>query len=70
MFGQQLMKGFLADVHCPVGAPREAFVKFTRAEAGGLGGVGLWRPAELGFRPSYESEAMKIYLTGGYVQRK
>jgi nitrate reductase alpha subunit len=70
MFGQQLMKGFLADVHCPVGAPREAFVKFERAEAGGLGGAGLWRPAALGFRPTYESEAMKTYLAGGYVNRK
>ena len=70
MFGQQLMKGFLADVHCPVGAPREAFVKFERAEAGGMGGQGLWRPAALGFRPTYESDAMKIYLAGGYVQRK
>lgn len=70
MFGQQLMKGFLADVHCPVGAPREAFVKFERAEAGGLGGQGVWRPAALGFRPTYENEAMKTYLAGGFVQRK
>lgn len=68
MFGQGLMKGFLADVHCPVGAPREAFVKFEKAEDGGLNGVGLWRPAALGFRPTYESDAMKIYLAGGFVQ--
>jgi nitrate reductase / nitrite oxidoreductase, alpha subunit len=67
MFGQTLMKGFLADVHCPVGAPREAFVKLTRAEDGALGGKGLWRPAALGFRPSYESDAMKRYLAGSFV---
>jgi len=66
-FGQTMMKGFLADVHCPVGAPREAFVKLTKAEAGGLGGQGLWRPAALGFRPTYESEGMKTYLKGGFV---
>lgn len=69
MFGQALMKGFLPDVHCPVGAPREAFVKFTRAEDGGLGGTGLWRPAALGFRPTYENEQMRNYLAGAYVGR-
>ncbi len=70
MFGQVLMKGFLADVHCPVGAPREAFVKFTKAEAGGIGGAGVWRPAALGLRPTYENEAMKLYLKGDYSQVK
>jgi nitrate reductase alpha subunit len=69
MFGQQLMKGFLADVHCPVGAPREAFVKFVKTEDGAIGGHGLWRPAELGLRPTYESESMKIYLAGGFTRR-
>lgn len=69
MFGQGMMKGFLADVHCPVGAPREAYVRFVRAEAGGEGGVGLWRPAALGIRPTYESTAMKTYLAGGFAGR-
>ena len=67
MFGQSLMKGFLADVHCPVGAPREAFVKLTKAELGGMSGAGLWRPAALGFRPTYESDAMKTYLKGRFI---
>jgi nitrate reductase alpha subunit len=65
-FGQGLGKGFLPDVHCPTGAPREAFVKISRAEPGGLDGKGLWRPAALGLRPRYESDAMKRYLAGGY----
>lgn len=69
MFGQVLNKGFLPDIHCPVGAPREAFVKFTKAEQGGFGG-GLWRPAALGFRPTYESDAMKTYLSGGFFTVK
>ncbi|MBI1948973.1 MAG: molybdopterin-dependent oxidoreductase [Deltaproteobacteria bacterium] len=69
MFGQGLMKGFLPDVHCPVGAPREAFVKLVKAEDGGLGGTGLWRPAALGFRPTYESAPMKMYLAGQFVRR-
>jgi nitrate reductase alpha subunit len=67
--GQGIGKGFLPDVHCPTGAPREAIVKITRAEAGGIGGEGLWRPAEQGLRPGYESEAMKTYLRGDFVSR-
>jgi nitrate reductase alpha subunit len=65
-FGQAIGRGFLPDVHCPTGAPREAFVKITRAEPGGLGATGLWRPAALGIRPRYESPAMKRYLAGGF----
>jgi nitrate reductase alpha subunit len=67
MFGQALGKGFLPDVHCPTGAPRESIVKITRAEAGGLGGQGLWRPAERGLRPGYERESMQLYLQGGFA---
>ena len=67
LFGQVIGKGFLPDVHCPTGAPREAIVKITKAEPGGLDGHGLWRPAELGIRPSYESEAMQQYLVGAFI---
>jgi nitrate reductase / nitrite oxidoreductase, alpha subunit len=67
MFGQELMKGFLPDVHCPVGAPREAFVKLTKAEHGSIDKTGLWRPAALGLRPSYESPGMLRYLQGKFV---
>jgi len=67
-YGHGMEKGFAADIHCPVGAPREAFVKVTKAEAGGLGGVGKWRPAEKGFRPTYESAAMKSYLKGRFLK--
>lgn len=66
MFGQGIGKGFLPDVHCPTGAPREAIVKITRAEPGGTGGQGLWRPAAKGFRPRYESPAMRRYLAGEF----
>jgi len=67
MFGQEIGKGFLPDVHCPTGAPRESIVKITKAEAGGIGGTGLWRPAALGLRPRYENDAMQRYLAGGYL---
>jgi nitrate reductase alpha subunit len=68
LLGQGIGKGFLPDVHCPTGAPRESIVKITRAEAGGIGGKGLWRPAALGLRPHYESDAMKRYLAGDFVE--
>jgi nitrate reductase alpha subunit len=65
-FGQLIGKGFEPDVHCVCGAPKESIVKVTKAEAGGIGGEGLWRPASLGYRPTYENDAMKRYLEGGY----
>jgi nitrate reductase alpha subunit len=64
--GQIIKKGFAPDVHCPNGAPRDSFVKFTKAEDGGMAGHKLWRPARLGLRPTYESEAMKKFITGGF----
>jgi nitrate reductase alpha subunit len=67
LFGQAIGKGFLPDVHCPTGAPRESIVKITKAEPGGLEGKGLWRPAALGVRPSYETDEMKRYLAGGFL---
>jgi len=69
-FGQEIGKGFAADIHCPTGAPRESFVRITRAEAGGMNGKGLWRPAELGLRPTYETDAMKRFLEGKYIKEK
>jgi nitrate reductase alpha subunit len=68
LFGQVMGKGFLPDSHCPTGAPREAFVKITRAEAGGLGGEGQWRPLSEGLRQGAESEAFQRYLAGGLIR--
>lgn len=70
LMGHAMGQGFLPDSHCPTGAPREAIVKITRAEPGGLGGQGLWRPAELGLRPGYESDAMKKFLNGEFITTK
>jgi len=41
-------------------------VKATKAENGGVEQA-LWRPAQLGFRPGYESESMKKFLKGGFL---
>ena len=65
-FGQAIGKGFLPDVHCPTGAPREAIVKITRVEPGGIDRNGDWRPVTLGIRPRNESAAMQKYLKGGF----
>ncbi|MBI4519061.1 MAG: molybdopterin-dependent oxidoreductase [Deltaproteobacteria bacterium] len=67
VYGQTIGIGYAPDIHSVVGAPREAFVKITKAEPGGESGKGLWRPAALGLRPTYESAAMKTYLKGGFV---
>ena len=66
LFGQVMKQGFVPDVHCPVGAPRESMVRITKSEDGGLGGKGLWRAAQLGLRPGYETEDLKTYIRGGF----
>ena len=65
-FGQVIGKGFAADVHCTTGAPKESFVKVSKAEHGGIKQP-LWRPAYLGFRPGYENKAMKGFLEGAFI---
>ena len=70
MFGQAMGKGFAADIHCPTGAPRESFIKITKAEPGGIGNEPLWRPTKLGIRPRNESDAMKRYLAGDFINKK
>ncbi len=52
-----------------VGAPKECFVKLEKAEDGGADSKGLWFPAKEGLRPTYESDLMKRYLTGGFYQK-
>lgn len=65
--GQTIKTGFAPDVNCPNGAPRESFVKFTKAEDGGFGGEKMWRPARLKLRPTYEGPLMKKFMKGGFV---
>lgn len=68
--GQSIGQGFEPDVHCTNGAPRESFIRITRAEAGGLDGNGTWRPTARGLTPGNESDAMKRYLSGAYTKLK
>jgi nitrate reductase alpha subunit len=69
-FGHVIGTGFEADVHSPSGAPKEAYAKVVKAEDGGLGGNGLWRPLTLGLRPHRPSPALTSYLAGSYVKKK
>jgi len=69
LYGQQIGKGFMLDVHSPTGAPRESFVKVEFAENGGIAPNRIWRPAELKIRPTYEDEKFKTYLAGGYLKK-
>jgi len=68
-FGQGIGKGFEIDVHGATGNPREAFVKISLAEKGGIGGNGLWEGAENGMRPTYEDEDFKKFLKGNFVKK-
>lgn len=68
LMGQKVTQGFVPDVHCPTGAPRESMVRFVKAEEGGLEGKGLWLPAQLGYRPTYESAALNRFIKGDFVK--
>ncbi|ROR32414.1 molybdopterin-containing oxidoreductase family protein [Inmirania thermothiophila] len=67
LMGQVIGKGFAPDVHCANGAPRESFVKITKAEDGGINGQKLWRVARLGLRPGYETPTILRYLKGQFI---
>jgi nitrate reductase alpha subunit len=69
-YGRRIGKGFELDVYCADGAPKESFVKFTKAEEGGETGTGVWHPAQQGFRPGSENAAMKRFLAGGYIDEQ
>jgi nitrate reductase alpha subunit len=68
--GQVVSRGFALDVHGAIGAPKESYVRIRRAEPGGEDGKGLWAPAAVGFRPRFESAALRRYLTGQFITLK
>lgn len=56
-----------ADNHAINTVPKETLVRVTKAEDGGLGGMGLWEPGQRGMTPDAENEFMKKYLSGDCV---
>ncbi len=69
LMGQVLGKGFAVDVHGAIGAPREAMGRITKAEDGGVGGKGLWRPLAIGLRPMNAGPALRKYLAAAFVTK-
>jgi nitrate reductase alpha subunit len=65
-----LMFGGEADNHAVNTVPKETLIRITKAEAGGLGGKGKWKPATTGFTPGNESVFMQAYLEGDYANLK
>ncbi|MFQ5898484.1 MAG: molybdopterin-dependent oxidoreductase [Candidatus Methylomirabilia bacterium] len=53
-----------ADNHALNTVPKETLVRIAKAEDGGLGGRGIWKPATTGFTPDNENEFMRRYLAG------
>ena len=60
--------GFLfgADVdnHAINTVPKETLVRITKAEDGGLGGIGAWKPAISGYGPASKTSHNLKYLMG------
>lgn len=66
--GMQFIFGGEADNHAINTVPKETLVRITKAEDGGLGAKGVWKPGAIGRSPGGEDETMKKYLDGGFVE--
>ncbi len=55
-----------ADNHAINTVPKECLVRIVKAEDGGPGGRGVWKPATEGMSPGAEDDRMKRYLQGEY----
>jgi len=62
------MFGGEADNHAINTVPKETLVRVTLAEAGGIGGKGLWKPGTTGRTPGKEDEFMQRYLKGELIR--
>ena len=62
--------GFDVDNHAINTVPKETLVRITKAEDGGMGGVGIWKPAQSGYSPTSKTPQNDQYLAGGYVKVK
>ncbi len=57
-----------ADNHAINTVPKETLVRISKAEDGGLGAKGIWKPATTGFTPDNENDFMRRYLAGNLVK--
>jgi len=67
IYGQKIGEGYAPDIHSPNTCPKETLVRIIKAEDGGLGGKGIWKPATTGLTPGNENANMMNYLSGGFV---
>lgn len=67
--GQGISQGQGNDAYGVNTPYKEALVKITKAEDGGMGGKGAWAPTLTGFTPGNESQTMKNYIDGGFIKR-
>ena len=65
--GQEIGEGYETDVHAPNTCPKETLIKISKAEDGGEGGKGIWKPTGSGFAPGNEGDAMQAYLAGKFI---
>src|SRR3974377_271195 len=56
-----------ADNHAVNTVPKECLISVTKAEDGGLGGKGPWKPGTSGMSPDAEDEGMNAYFAGGFL---
>jgi nitrate reductase alpha subunit len=68
--GMGFIFGFDVDNHAINTVPKETLVRITLAEAGGLGGEGIWSGATTGKSPGAETRFMQDYLAGRLVTIK
>jgi nitrate reductase alpha subunit len=59
-----LMFGGEADNHAINTVPKETLVRITKAEDGGLNGVGAWEPGTTGEGPEEGSDSYAQYVAG------
>ena len=62
--GMGFVFGFDVDNHAVNTVPKETLVRVTKAEDGGIGGRGAWKPGTTGFGPVGGSPENQLYLSG------
>jgi nitrate reductase alpha subunit len=66
--GMAFVFGADVDNHAINTVPKETLVRITKAEEGGIGGKGKWKPAESAYAPASVSPANLQYLIGEFVR--
>jgi nitrate reductase alpha subunit len=60
--------GFDVDNHAINTVPKETLIRITKAEDGGIGGKGPWKPGESAYSPSRQTPQSRQYVTGAFTK--